>query len=154
MNSMNHTVPVAVTHAWTLPFVHRLGDGKDDAGGLTSAYSLLEDREDADDFGDFIQDMLQQLYSEETPLLPSLYASTEILVSETRTMDVIEDHFFSWETDTSQSGGGQLPKALQELQGHIAQVKSPSHPLPFSLVKADFKLVLPMTKKQTHSLSE
>ncbi|KAF9350777.1 hypothetical protein BGX34_000997 [Mortierella sp. NVP85] len=148
---------------WILPYVHRLGDGKDDAGGLTTAYSLLEDQESADDFGDFIEEALQQLPSEEYNASPSssssfssttedrsrnlcLYASTDILVSEMRTMDVIKDNFFTpRKTETNKRE--EQPKALQDLRKHIAQVKStldPSQSLPFSLVKADLKLLLPM----------
>ena len=145
---------------WILPFVHRLGDGKDDAGGLTTAYSLLEDQESADDFGVFIQEALQQLPSEENNASPSsssssssttedrpsnlcLYASTDILVSETRTMDVIKDNFFT----PRKTEREEQPKALQDFRKYIAQVESTLHPsqsLPFSLVKADLKLLLPM----------
>ncbi|KAG0215594.1 hypothetical protein BGX31_000818 [Mortierella sp. GBA43] len=139
---------------WVIPFVHRLGDGKDDAGGLTTAYSLLEEQEDADDFGNFITDMLKQLGSEDTspstkePSLACLYACTEILVSETRTMKAIDDHLFTCKIEAN-----NLPTVLQELQSHVIRVKrslEPSQPLPFSLVKTDLKILLP-TKAKTQA---
>ncbi|KAF8939750.1 hypothetical protein EDD21DRAFT_368268 [Dissophora ornata] len=131
---------------WVLPFVHRLGDGRDDAGGLTSAYSLLEDLEDADDFGDFISRTLQKLRSGEGggEVGPNLYACTEVLISEQRTMNVIEQQFFEMSINNSE----RLPKELEKLQHNIeeslARTTSTSQQLPFHLVKSELKLILPI----------
>ncbi|KAG9065129.1 hypothetical protein KI688_002451 [Linnemannia hyalina] len=55
-----HTTSTPINE-WVLPFVHRIGDGCDHAGGLTTAYNLLRDQEDAEDLGDFIHDRIRQL---------------------------------------------------------------------------------------------
>ncbi|KAI7832396.1 hypothetical protein BC939DRAFT_498474 [Gamsiella multidivaricata] len=153
---------------WTLPYVHRIGDGKDDAGGLTTCYKLLEDLEDADDFGYFIQQILERSgsYSKEplSPLrsspttetttpaaelssAPSLYACTELLISEKRTPEVIEQQFFSWIKSGDRNNSDEaLPRVLSELLSDIAGITSttePSRPRSSFIVKSDLKLILP-----------
>ncbi|KAF9581090.1 hypothetical protein BGW38_002021 [Lunasporangiospora selenospora] len=94
---------------WSLPFVHRFGDGRDDAGGLTTGYHRLQDLDDADDFGQFLDQLpnqpaavtsssLNEHHHKENKdyvQLPALYASTQVLASETRTMTLIQDHFLT-----------------------------------------------------------
>ncbi|KAH7044771.1 hypothetical protein BKA57DRAFT_507169 [Linnemannia elongata] len=160
---------------WVLPFVHRIGDGSDHAGGLTTAYNLLRDQEDAEDLGDFIHDRIRQLQAEhnhdlefattfddatsgitansgtaaaQDPILASLYACTEVLISERRTFDVIQQQFFS--------SMAFLNPGLKEFQHHLRKtidaVDPLSQPLPFSLVQSDLKLILPLHATQLHSI--
>ncbi|KAF9203618.1 hypothetical protein BGZ49_006209 [Haplosporangium sp. Z 27] len=166
---------------WIIPFVHRIGDGKDDAGGLTSAYTILQDLEDADDYGAFLEHKLQR-----SPLdddvdststsnnsynnndTPSLYACTQVLISEQRTLQVLERHVFNSSrtnngsnskcSDRSRSNVDnenysgsieRLPKALHELQGllkkHPAKDTTTltSVQLPYCVLKSDMKIILP-----------
>ncbi|KAF9912143.1 hypothetical protein EC991_000553 [Linnemannia zychae] len=144
------------SNEWVLPYVHKIGDGNDEAGGLTTLYTLLRDQEDAEDNGVFIRTKIRHLQSSATgtynnsPIPPSLYASTEILISERRTMDVIQRQFFSSSTTTSTSvinqGSYDLVPELREFQNHLQktlQAVDTTETLPFSLVQSDLKLILP-----------
>ncbi|KAF9575043.1 40S ribosomal protein S28 [Mortierella alpina] len=106
---------------WTLPFVHRLGDGHDHAGGLTTAYELLQDLEDAEDFGEFINARVIQIKASDDAssstaprILPSLYACTEVLVSERRMKQMIDQHFFGAASRDQVSTAE--PAAIRELR--------------------------------------
>jgi hypothetical protein len=136
--------------------VHRFGDGQDDAGGLTTAYHVLEEREDADDFGVFIDELtrrfrdasLSSSKSGQSILrkLPNsiysqvaMYACTEVLVSETRTQKMVEDHFFS---TTSQA---PMPEQLKQFKRHFySTLESSTTTMPFWIVKSDLKIILPV----------
>ncbi|KAF9991227.1 40S ribosomal protein S28 [Mortierella antarctica] len=105
---------------WTLPFVHRLGDGHDHAGGLTTAYELLQDLEDAEDFGEFINTRVTQIKamdlacpSTAPPIRPSLYACTEVLVSERRMKQMMDQHiFFDGTTDQASTAAPAADKTV------------------------------------------
>ncbi|KAG0082556.1 hypothetical protein BGZ92_011625 [Podila epicladia] len=142
---------------WTLPYVHRLGDGRDDAGGLTSAYHLLVDREDADDFGAFIGQIMEEVAEEvnQNSKKAALYACTNILVGETRVLGEIQKYFFE-EPWQRHEGIGALP-GLELLPQSLAQLKrvfdttaiaqasllDSEDEHPFSLCISDLQLVLP-----------
>lgn len=152
---------------WVLPFVHRIGDGCDHAGGLTTSYNLLRDQEDAEDLGDFIHDRIRLFQADhdhdhdlelahnsddatsgtaatKDPILASLYACTEVLISERRTFNVIQQQFFC--------STAFLSPGLKEFQHHLQKtidnVNSTSQFLPFSLVQSDLKLILPLHTTQ------
>lgn len=153
---------------WTLPYVHRLGDGRDDAGGLTSAYHLLVDLEDADDFGAFIEQHIMEKEQEEEgeeeqeegesgeqeqdckKEAAMLYACTNILVGEARVLSVIQSHFFEPWSKGQRSPppppqtGLEIPLGLTQLKDIFATLSHASlvdHP--FSLCISDLQLVLP-----------
>ncbi|KAG0013383.1 hypothetical protein BGZ82_002150, partial [Podila clonocystis] len=138
---------------WTLPYVHRLGDGRDDAGGLTSAYHLLVDHEDADDFGAFIGQIMG--HESRDSKKAALYACTNILVGETRALGTIQRQFFQdpWGgqggtgTGTEQTGLEELlPQGLAQLKRIFDRTIQPSlesDEHPFSLCISDLQLVLP-----------
>ncbi|KAG0326907.1 Palmitoyltransferase [Dissophora globulifera] len=136
---------------YVLPFVHRLGDGKDEAGGLTSAYHLLEEFEDADDAGEFLQRRLVELQQQQnagikraSPLFSqqlvaaAIYACTEVLVSEQRTLPLVEQEFF-----LTPQLSTELPNLRRHIMNTIRLTDLDTHPLPFHLVKSDVKLLLP-----------
>ncbi|KAG0299319.1 hypothetical protein BGZ98_010145 [Dissophora globulifera] len=136
---------------YVLPFVHRLGDGKDEAGGLTSAYHLLEEFEDADDAGEFLQRRLVELQQQQnagikraSPLFSqqlvaaAIYACTEVLVSEKRTLPLVEQEFFLTPRLST-----ELPNLRRHIMDTIRLTDLDTHPLPFHLVKSDVKLLLP-----------
>ncbi|KAF9108290.1 hypothetical protein BGX29_002020 [Mortierella sp. GBA35] len=144
---------------WVIPFVHRIGDGNDHAGGLTTIYSLLRDQEDAEDNGDFIHARIRQLQSSEStttpqkgdgPISPSLYASTEILISERRTVDVIQQQFFSISNSSNSNASTDdiLIPSLREFRRHLQitldNMDTSSQSFSFSLVQSDLKLILPL----------
>ncbi|KAF9321685.1 hypothetical protein BG003_000105 [Podila horticola] len=139
---------------WTLSYVHRLGDGRDDAGGLTSAYHLLVDHEDADDFGAFIGQIMDE---NDSGSKKALYACTNILMGETRVLGAIQKHFFEepWRghggTRTGARGAEteleELPQSLAQLKSvfdrttdQISSLDSDEHS--FSLCISDLQLVL------------
>ncbi|KAG0373776.1 hypothetical protein BGX24_011248 [Mortierella sp. AD032] len=143
------------SNEWILPFVHRIGDGNDEAGGLTTIYTLLRDQEDAEDHGDFIKARIHQLQSSsagdassDIKITPSLYACTEILVSERRILDVIQQQFFSTAIIAKNEYNDVRIPGLGAFQHHLQKtlqtVDTPSESLPFSLVQSDLKLVLPL----------
>ncbi|KAF9304831.1 hypothetical protein BGZ74_000430 [Mortierella antarctica] len=158
-----HTSTWAPKATWTLPYVHRLGDGRDDAGGLTSAYHLLVDREDADDFGAFIGQIMEEDAEDENHNInkAALYACTNILVGETRVLGGIQKHFFEepWKRQQgtragagaggAATGGEVLPQSLAQLKRvfdttAFAQASSDSEDEhSFSLCISDLQLVLP-----------
>ncbi|KAF9290429.1 hypothetical protein BGZ68_007057 [Mortierella alpina] len=135
---------------WTLPFVHRLGDGHDHAGGLTTAYEMLQDLEGAEDFGDFIKARVTQIKASsltcpsKTPIIPpSLYASTEVLVSERRMKQMINQHFFR--ADTMDEVAAALPEALRELRQRVQDLEHSSEYHRIWLAKSDLTLLLPQS---------
>ncbi|KFH63224.1 hypothetical protein MVEG_10635 [Podila verticillata NRRL 6337] len=152
---------------WTLPYVHRLGDGRDDAGGLTSAYHLLIDLEDADDFGAFIgqhvvKDEKEEEEQEEEDEeeegesgeheqdrkkeVAMMYACTNILVGEARVLNTIKSHFFepwSKEQGPLPLTGLEIPQSLTQLKDIFATLAQASLDHPFSLCISELQLVLP-----------
>ncbi|CAO3565625.1 unnamed protein product [Mortierella alpina] len=134
---------------WTLPFVHRLGDGHDHAGGLTTAYDLLQDLEDAEDYGEFINARVTQINSSELassatrpPILPSLYACTEVLVSERRMKPILDQHFFDFGPKDQNSTAA--PVALRELRQLVQDLRDSSENHRIWLAKSDLTLLLPL----------
>ncbi|KAG0047317.1 hypothetical protein BGZ83_007615 [Gryganskiella cystojenkinii] len=166
---------------YQIPFVHRFGDGKDDAGGLTTAYELLEELEDADDFGVFVDELVRRFQNASIASVKSstatataaentfgvnfdlgekgrvapkrlsgddasgvdapvaLYACTEVLFSETRTKQMIENHFFSESSEKSQ------PSVLEKFKRQFyATLETSTTAMPFHLLKSDLKVVLPV----------
>ncbi|KAG0257110.1 hypothetical protein BG011_004160 [Mortierella polycephala] len=121
---------------WVVPFVHRIGNGNDHAGGLTTAYDLLEDLEDAEDFGQFIQEIFARLQPSTRPLVPSLYACTQVLVSEQRMVKVIDEHFFF--ADATRF---KCPEPLDDLKRLLQDPASAAQSS--WVVMSDLKLILP-----------
>ncbi|KAG0268474.1 hypothetical protein BGZ95_002454, partial [Linnemannia exigua] len=151
------------SNEWTLPFVHRISDGNDEAGGLTTVYTLLRDQEDAEDHGDFIKARIHLLQSLSTinalgdiKITPSLYACTEILISERRTLDVIQQQFFSADIIAKNERNEDRIPGLEEfrhrLQKTLQRVDTSSESLPFSLVQSELKLILPLHTLSSSSL--
>ncbi|KAF9373517.1 hypothetical protein CPB97_000487 [Podila verticillata] len=150
---------------WTLPYVHRLGDGRDDAGGLTSAYHLLIDLEDADDFGAFIGQHVMEEKQEEKQEeeeeeegesgeherdhkkeAAMMYACTNILVGEARVLSAIRSHFFEpWSKGQGPPPltGLEIPQSLAQLKDIFPTLAQASLDHPFSLCISDLQLVLP-----------
>jgi hypothetical protein len=149
-----------------------MGDGNDHAGGLTTIYTLLRDQDDAEDHGDFIHAKIRQLQqfhhhrellssaaeatttfsAHENSISASLYACTEILISERRTLDVIQEQFFSATAKSSSD--------LKEFQHHLLKLLETadrtSQSPPLSLVQSNLKLILPLqsTPSLDNHLSE
>ncbi|KAG0361407.1 hypothetical protein BG005_008423 [Podila minutissima] len=130
-----HTSTWAPKATWTLPYVHRLGDGRDDAGGLTSAYHLLVDREDADDFGAFIGQIMEEDAEDENHNIKkaALQQGTRAGAG----------------AGGAATGGEVLPQSLAQLKRvfdttAFAQASSDSEDEhSFSLCISDLQLVLP-----------
>jgi len=148
----------------TIPFVHRFGDNKDDAGGLTTAYHLLEKLESADDYGAFMDELIHVFQSasvasstnsqdknrvssgdlprSSTGALTSqvaLYACTEVLFSDTKTRQLIHNHFFSSTTKMP------LPPSMMQFVNHCYEYSESTEPSNAPrILKSDLKILLPV----------
>ncbi|KAF9915209.1 hypothetical protein BX616_006659 [Lobosporangium transversale] len=136
---------------WIIPFVHRFGDGQDDAGGLTSSYQALEHSEDGvDDYGAFME---YRVATATAARSCSLYASTDVLISEQRVTEVIEREFFSQGSVEASSTTAATPtkiasittthELLEPLKRQLAYCYKSKQLPPFVVLQSDLKLILP-----------